>query len=102
MRRRLLAAMLARDEIHRQRVAVTLPGQPPAAPAPVPASNGHGERRTLRDHDGGRAIGGDTPTDADAEGPYTRAELLQMDQRFTAALERAIASGKEHRPAPPR
>src|SRR6516165_7605834 len=99
--RRWLALALARDETRRQRATVTLPGQPAAAPtptlAPAPALNGQPERRTLRQHFGGRASGGNTPKDEDAAWTYTRAELLQMDRRFTEALERAIANGKESR-----
>jgi hypothetical protein len=35
----------------------------------------------------------------DVIGPYTRERLLQMDESFIAAMERAIAAGKESRHA---
>jgi hypothetical protein len=38
------------------------------------------------------------PLPTDGAGPYTHDQLLMMDQRFAARLDRAIASGKEHLP----
>jgi hypothetical protein len=35
------------------------------------------------------------PTAADAAGPYTREQLLRMDDDFVAAVERAFAAGLE-------
>jgi hypothetical protein len=39
------------------------------------------------------------PTAADSAGPYTREQLLRMDDDFVVAVERAFAAGLESRTA---
>jgi hypothetical protein len=41
--------------------------------------------------------GGAEPTAEDGEGPYSYEELVRMDRKFKAAVERAIKNGGEHR-----
>jgi hypothetical protein len=114
--RRRLIRMLSADAERRARPPITLAGpragngadsDRPAddrangraaiaasPPAPRPkwqayAPRGHGSQSGMKN--------GAKPTRADKKGPYSRAELRRMDQRFKAAVERAIKNGGEHR-----
>jgi hypothetical protein len=110
---RRLVRMLVSDAQRRAAAPVTLPGHPNGngvnhngnginqnPTAPDPSRFPTRPKKTWyapRGHSGRARRGGAEPTPADAEGPYRYEELLRMDQRFKAAVERAIKNGGEHR-----
>jgi hypothetical protein len=83
-----LLHLLAADASWREPPPVSLPGRPNGSVAPEPAP-------PVSSWQVGKA---DRPMPSDGDPPYSAAELEQMNQRFAAALERAIKHGKE-RPA---
>jgi hypothetical protein len=97
-----LIRMLTGDA-NRPRSPISLPGRPvnpapptlPLAPDEQPSSGSKWGRLPIP------AARGE-PTAEDAEWTYTRDALERMNRRFAERLERAIASGQEHQPAPPR
>jgi len=100
-----LVRMLPGDA-DRLRPPVSLPGRPRVDPAPpVPTLPPMPDDQVRFGSKWGRlpisAAKGE-PTPEDAEWTYTRDRLEQMNRRFVKRLERAIASGQEHPPAPPR
>jgi hypothetical protein len=103
---RRLIRMLTGDA-QRPRPLVTLPGRHAGngAPAPLPIQPLHplhergGDKRGIPRGHGSRSgmVDGVEPTAEDAEGPYRYEQLLDMDQRFVAAVERAFQNGGESR-----
>jgi hypothetical protein len=109
-----LTQLLANDQ-HRARPPITLagngtpahsrgappPANPPASsPPPPPASNGARRNGHLPPHGHSGKIHQREASEAQPEdvvGAYRHVELLKMDERFSAALERAFRLGKENR-----
>jgi hypothetical protein len=96
---RRLCALLVRDEL-RHRPPVTLPGRsaviressPPRSPIERALP---GPQRAARPN---KLYCGDAEPE-DVFGLYTRAQLVQMNQRFVQRLERAFRRGAERRDA---
>ena len=103
---RRLCALLALDE-RRPRPPITLPGRsavicelsppprPPRPPRPPVAGAPLGPWSVRRPGKLNRA----EAEPEDVFGPYTRAQLVRMDRRFTRRVERAFRRGAERRDA---
>jgi len=95
--RRYLVRALSGDA-ERPRPPITLPGQRPGSvlqptPPPLPAPAPIGTRPIHdRPRDPSRRA---EPEPGDAVGPYSREQLVQMNNRFRARLLRAFKRGKE-------
>ena len=99
---RRLCALLALDE-RRPRPPITLPGRsavicelspPPRPPRPPVARAPLGPWSERRPGKFNREAAPE-----DVFGPYTRAQLVRMDRRFTRRVERAFRRGAERRDA---
>ena len=88
---RRLCRLLILDEA-RHRPPISLPGRPrPVSPPPVDRAR---EKWTRLDC-GSKLYGPAEP--GDERLPYSREQLVRMDERFSQRLERAFAAGEECR-----
>ena len=91
---RRLCRLLVLDEA-RHRPPISLPGRPcPVRPPPLPPVDRAREKWTRLDC-GSKLYGPAEP--GDERLPYSREQLVRMDERFSQRLERAFAAGEECR-----
>jgi len=105
-----IIGLLTRDRTLRPPPTVSLPGRPAAVTVSTTADVDRAppptwERGPRHEHAGKtamRAGGGATtePQPGDEVPTWTREQLVRMNDRFVAAMERAIAAGKERMPMP--
>jgi len=100
-----LVAALATDRWRRGQPPISLPGRPAngsATPQPPPLPPWRLPTRWEQPATARKPVGhGDRTLANDGCGPYTLIQLWEMNAAFVAAVERAIADGKERRPTPP-
>ena len=98
--RKWLAARLVRDE-QRKRLPITLPGRPvvakPTEPSPPSPPTTAPRTGWLKLPEGGAPAGYREMDPVDVLPPYTREQLVRMNDRFVHRLERAFARGRESR-----